>query len=251
MCFSAEASFTVGAVLVPAGVYCLQAAARKQPRLLPLAVVPVIFGLQQISEGFVWLGLARQDALLTRRAALVFLLPAMAGWPFWIPFLTWVKETHPFRKRILLLLTGCSTAWFWFLYVPLLVGPETLLTAQIHHHSIDYKLGDIPVSRHLQPGLVQFLYLLTVGAPFLIGSEKWGLVPTFLLTISALAASILFQHAFVSVWCFFAAGLAVFLVSVFYRLPQRPGFSTLPALAAEGDKVINPGASIVSPQQKL
>jgi hypothetical protein len=219
MCFSAEASFGAGAVLVPAGVYCLQAAARRKPRLLPLAAVPVFFGLQQISEGFVWLGLERGDTELTLRAALGFLLPALAGWPFWTPLLMWAMETHPVRKKLLLLWTALSTSWFWVLYLPLLVEPETLLTTHIQHHSIVYSLDDLPVYHYLSLLAVRILYVLTVTIPLVISSDRGGKVPALLVAATVVVAFVFFQYAFVSVWCFFAAVLSIILVCVFYRLP--------------------------------
>jgi hypothetical protein len=133
MCFSAEASFTVGGLLVPAGVYCVRAANYKNPRWLALAVVPIIFGIQQFSEGFVWLGLRWNGAQLTSEAALVFLFPALAGWPFWMPFMAWSMETQPVRQRLLLILTLLSTAWFWLLFFPLL-RPDPGPTVAIQRH---------------------------------------------------------------------------------------------------------------------
>lgn len=53
MCHSAGASFGVGAVLIPAGLYCLSAAARKDRAYVPLAVTPLVFGVQQCIEGCV------------------------------------------------------------------------------------------------------------------------------------------------------------------------------------------------------
>ena len=43
--------------------------------------------------------------------------------------------------------------------------------------------------------------------------------PGELLDKSALIAAVIFHYAFVSVWCFFAAVLAAYLVVFFYRLP--------------------------------
>jgi hypothetical protein len=219
MCFSAEASFTAGAVLLPAGVYCLQAAARKKPRLLPLAAVPVIFGLQQISEGLVWLGLERGDAALTAGAALGFLLPALAGWPFWTPLLMWAMETHPLRKRLLLFWTALSTVWFWVLYLPLLMEPEMLLTTSIQHHSIAYNFDDLAVYHYLPVLAVRILYLLTVTIPLVISSDRGGTVPALLVAGTVAVSLVFFHYAFVSVWCFFAAVLSIILVGVFYHLP--------------------------------
>src|SRR5437660_1254987 len=86
MCFSAEASFAVSAVLLPAGVYCTSVAVRKRPAYLPLAIVPIAFSLQQLCEGLVWTGLARNDGALVRVGSLSFLAFALAFWPFWVPF---------------------------------------------------------------------------------------------------------------------------------------------------------------------
>src|SRR5262249_7512718 len=74
VCFSAEASFAVGIALIPAGVYCLWAAALKKPSFLGLAAVPIFFGIQQISEGFVWQGrVSASEKIETQTASLVFL----------------------------------------------------------------------------------------------------------------------------------------------------------------------------------
>src|SRR5262249_14012472 len=73
MCFSAGATFAAGPPLLPAGLYCTRVAARGRPAYLPLALVPVVFSLQQFAEGFVWVGLAWGDDALVRAAALAFL----------------------------------------------------------------------------------------------------------------------------------------------------------------------------------
>ena len=54
MCFSAEASFTAAAVLLPAGAVAMRRAYQRDRKYLPLATLPVLFGLQQLFEGFVW-----------------------------------------------------------------------------------------------------------------------------------------------------------------------------------------------------
>src|SRR6516165_7960948 len=158
MCFSAAASFTVAAGLVPSGIYCLQAAARKNRRLLPIAAVPLLFGAQQASEGLVWIGLDQGDAELTRQASLAFLLPALALWPFWIPFMMWYKETEPVRRRLLLAMTVASLAWFFLLYLPIALGPRDLLTTHVVHHSIAYDYPDLPLYQVVPRAVLNLLY---------------------------------------------------------------------------------------------
>ena len=59
MCFSASASFVAGVTLSAAGVATLKQAKRKTE--IPFALMPLLFGIQQITEGVIWLTL-RQDA---------------------------------------------------------------------------------------------------------------------------------------------------------------------------------------------
>ena len=53
MCFSATASFSAGTVLTMLGVATLRATRRKAE--IPFAASPLLFGLQQIVEGLLWL----------------------------------------------------------------------------------------------------------------------------------------------------------------------------------------------------
>ena len=55
MCFSASASFTAAAVLMPLGLYSTHLArTNKQPHYVPLALTPFFFGVQQLVEGLEW-----------------------------------------------------------------------------------------------------------------------------------------------------------------------------------------------------
>ena len=55
MCFSATASFTAGTALSAVGGLTLRKSRGKAE--LPLALVPLIFGIQQLSEGVLWVSL--------------------------------------------------------------------------------------------------------------------------------------------------------------------------------------------------
>ena len=54
MCFSATASFTAAAVLLPSGVLSVYRAWRGDRRYLALSALPLLFGLQQLFDGMVW-----------------------------------------------------------------------------------------------------------------------------------------------------------------------------------------------------
>ena len=113
MCFSAHASFAAGAALLPAGVYCVRSALRKDTRYTLLALVPVVFGIQQVSEGFVWLGLEQDDAALVRHASVMYLFLALAFWPCWIALSLLVPETRPRQKKLFALLAWIPIRPFW------------------------------------------------------------------------------------------------------------------------------------------
>ncbi len=163
MCFSATASFAAGAVLTPAGVYCITAALRKRPGSLPLAVVPLAFGIQQISEGFVWEGLEHGDAALVRPASLVFLFVALAFWPFWFSFSSALMDPRPLARRLFTGLALASTVWFWVLFYPLVIGPDSLLETRIVHHSIFYDVLKLEVYRQVPVTVLRILYFACVA----------------------------------------------------------------------------------------
>jgi hypothetical protein len=221
MCFSAEASFTVGGALLPAGGFCIASALRKRPKYLPLAIVPFIFGLQQLSEGVVWIGIRRNNPELIRSASLVFLFFALAFWPFWFPLLTSVMETRRARRHSFIILTIISTFWFWVLYYPLLTGPESLLVTEIINHSIQYDILRLPIYNHVSVWPLRAFYFFCVALPLAFGSEGLGAIAGVIFGASAVFCGVVYAYAFVSVWCFFAAILTLYLCRIFYALPAR------------------------------
>jgi hypothetical protein len=228
VCFSPEASFAVGGALVPAGAYCVRAAWAKHPRLVPLALMPLAFAAQQIAEGFVWLGLRGGDAAQVRAASLVFLFFALAFWPAWPSVFNAFLETRPARKRLFVALAALTSAWFWVFYYPLPTGPESRLSVQIVHHSLDYSYFDLPVHHYVPRPVLRALYMLSIVAPMVLGQRFFGWLPLALLLGSVIVAAALFNYAFVSVWCFFAAALTGYLCVLFHRLPARTALKLQP-----------------------
>lgn len=69
MCFSATASFTAGTALSAVGGLTLRKSRGKAE--LPLALVPLMFGIQQLSEGVLWVSLRNDLVLLQTWATLI------------------------------------------------------------------------------------------------------------------------------------------------------------------------------------
>lgn len=219
MCYSPEASFALGGALFPVGAYCLRSAWVKDRRLLTLAVVPVLLGIQQIGEGFVWLALNAGDLERARLPSLVFLFFALALWPFWFSLVGAISETRPTNRRWLVVLAFLTSAWFWVLFYPLLAEPSRL-TPMVVHHSIRYEMA-LPIEAYLSRLLIRVLYLLSIVVPLAIGPRFFSVLPGFVLAGSAVVAAVAYEYAFASVWCFFAAISGLALCGIFYYLPAR------------------------------
>lgn len=226
MCFSPEASFAAGAALLPAGIFCLQAAVRKDVRFLPLAAVPIAFGVQQLTEGFVWLGLRNDNAALVERASVVYLFFAIAFWPCWIPLSLAACESRRRQQLALAGLTIAGLAWLW-LYFPMAIEPSKWFATRVVKHSIFYDVGDLP-GFAVAPRIVwRAGYLLIICASLAMGRFAPNASPWANAAGGGLVAVLfgvsygLYWYAFLSVWCFFAAFLSLLLCTAFYRLPAR------------------------------
>ena len=83
MCFSATASFSAGAVLLGFGALTLTAARR--PRELLFAAIPLLFAIQQLSEGVVWLTFRYEAPQLNAVMTHVYSFFSHVLWPVYVP----------------------------------------------------------------------------------------------------------------------------------------------------------------------
>jgi hypothetical protein len=197
MCFSATASFTAGAALVAVGTVTVH---RSHGRTeLPLALVPLLFGVQQISEGVLWLTLTRDLPVLQMWATNIFSFFSHAFWPIFVPFAILLVETSRRRRQALTVFVGLGLVVGLYLLVFLVQEP---LTAAVQGRSIVYE------SAHFYLGAVLVLYLLATCVSGLFSSHRCINVFGLLAFVLAVAAYLVSARTFVSVWCFFAAALS-------------------------------------------
>jgi len=221
MCFSATASFAVGAALTPAGVYCVRSAFTKDIRYLPLALTPLAFAAQQVAEGVVWVGLGREDPAWSTPASLVYLFFALSFWPVWIPLSAAFLEQRRFAQAILAVCLLAGLCWTWFLFVPIALDPDRWLTTEVVHCSIRYSSADLPMISVLGEDLMYVLYFIPIFLALGVSAKEPVPVFAILLLVLAVISHLVFAYAFVSVWCFFAAVLSLGLCHVFFTLPPR------------------------------
>jgi hypothetical protein len=224
MCFSADASFAAAAVLVPAGVYCTTQAFRKDRRMIPLGLVPLLFAVQQASEGFVWLAMTDGDAARATRPAQVFLFIAMILWPIWNSLCVQFVRASPLVLGTVRLLLLASFGWVWA-FGPVFLDAEHYLRLGLSHHSIRYDYSGLPVYRVMPIEMVRVLYTASLCLPWAIvwHNETHIRVLGVLFGVATVVTLLFYSHAFASVWCFFAAAISAYLCALFRSTPPPPG----------------------------
>lgn len=205
MCFSAGASFIAGGVLSTAGVATLKKT--KKASEVPLAATPFLFGIQQITEGFVWVALQQNLVMLSQVASFIFSLFAYALWPAYIPFAVLLLENNPIRRRIILplFILGLGVTGYLLYYIVLYP-----VSCQIVENSIHYA-ESVPYGMNLF-----WLYVLAGAASCFASSHKLIRVFGLLLIASICVAYYFHAFTFVSVWCFFAAILSL-VIYLFFK----------------------------------
>jgi hypothetical protein len=198
MCFSATASFVAGGALTAAGL--VTARQVKTNEQLPFALMPLLFGIQQLIEGVVWVTAGMP--WLQGTAAFAFVMFSHVIWPTYVPFAVLMLEPAGRRRTALkvLLLIGVSISLWLYIYAtqrPV----EVALTGRGCVY--DVNVPAIPY------GLAA--YVLVTCASCLISRHKF----VRLLGVSLIGALGLalfaYQQAFYSVWCFFAAILSLMI----------------------------------------
>ena len=210
MCFSASVSFGSGIFLSIIGLLALCKAPKKY---LLFAAVPLLFAIQQISEGFLWrLSVTDPSGQLRQAMIYTFLFFAFVVWPTWIPLSTYVFESDKKRKQILGYLLIFGAVISAVLLAGLVLKGATASAEGCH---IVYS---VPQWIPAPPLLALFLYAIAVLAPFFIASLPGASFIGLLIGLSCIIAWFVWHTAFTSVWCFFAAILSLFIL---FYLPSK------------------------------
>lgn len=212
MCFSATASFGAAIVLSAIGVIAIKKAQR--PSQLPLAFIPIVFALQQVSEGFVWLCLTHPEYSQWQvTASHFFMVFAHVVWPVWIPFSVVIPEENKLRKKIL--------------YVILVMA--VLLSASEIYCMIAYPIEAVINEHHIQYNahypqifitVTDVFYGIVTLIPCFISSTKRMWLLGVALVLSLVIAEIFYDIYLVSVWCFFAAVMSMIVYFIIIT-PRR------------------------------
>lgn len=210
MCFSATGSFGVATVL--AGISAVTLTQKKPPSHRFLAAIPLLFAIQQVSEGIVWLTIGSDASRVHAAAVAIFLAFAVIVWPTWVPLSLFPIERTPARKkalRALLALGACvSTYAAWLLF-------HGRPVARVNGHSLAYsyaELGNVRVLTLYFP-----LYFTASVVPFFVSTMEKANLMGVVLVGSLVATFLIERQTLTSVWCFFASilsGLIILSIAV-------------------------------------
>ncbi len=206
MCFSAGASFTAGAVLGTIGVISISKS--KKPSQLLFAAIPMIFGIQQAFEGFVWLSFSKEEFIPWHTTLVYsFLFFAQILWPTWVPLSMSLLENDPVRKKWLKGITACGILASVITTYRLINYP---VIAGIEQHHVHYSIQ----APQIFMVITSVLYLISTIFPGYFSGVKHMKLLSSVMLGSLILSKIFFSVYFISVWCFFAALLSVIVLYI-------------------------------------
>ncbi|HEY3945345.1 MAG TPA: DUF6629 family protein [Solirubrobacteraceae bacterium] len=207
MCFSPQADFTAGAVIAGLGVQTLRRV--RVRRELIVGALPLLLGIHQLVEGFVWLGLRGEvSPRLGDAAKETYIVFAHAILPALVPLGFTLLEPERTRAR-----------WMWPLVgLGLLLGAYLLwqvtaypVGAQLQARCIDY-------TTHTPNDLLTgVLYVVVTCGPALISSRRYLRWFGVVSVIGVIAAALVRADELTSLWCAYVALVSVLILEHFRR----------------------------------
>jgi hypothetical protein len=172
-------------------------------------MLPLLFGVQQLSEGVVWWSLDHSAATLNSASTLTYMLFSHVLWPVFVPFSFLCMETVRWRRRLMVMFVGIGV-------VVALAGLHTVFagshTSRVSRDSIQY---DLP------PWYVVALYLFATCIGALCSSRTLIKGMGAAALALALVTLWLYVSVFVSLWCFFCALLTVMIFASYLSKRSR------------------------------
>ncbi len=217
MCFSAPVSF--GSAIVIGSVGLIIFSRKVSKKFIPLAMIPLIFSLQQAMEGIVWLSVDTPDNESMQKLGMYsFLSVATVFWPTWCPFAVYAMEPKVSRKRWL------SVVWV----IGAVVSLFALDGLMMHGAQMEVSCGHIAyraissffrmLTEHAFLGSVALgAYTLATIGPMFISSVSLMRVLGVAISAGWLSAQFFYSMYFASVWCFFSAIASVLIYFVVTR----------------------------------
>ncbi len=216
MCFSPEADFTAGLLITGLGVATLRRV-RTRPELV-VGVLPLLFGLHQLIEGFVWLGLRGQvPPAIGNAAKETYIVYAHAVLPIIVPLGFMLLEPDRRRARSMWPLLALGSVLGLYLLWQVIAFP---VGVQERARCLDY------TTHTPNDVFIGVLYVAVTCGPALMSSRRhlrwFGLISLLGVIVTAIVRI----DELTSVWCLYVALVSVLIFAHFSRrraLEPRPG----------------------------
>lgn len=199
MCFSAPVSFVASGALAVTGLATLHKV--KSKRHLPLAIMPLLFSVQQLIEGFIWLTPFNSPVNLF--LVYGFLFFAYLLWPAYFPLAVFLVEDNAQRSHIMKIILLAGGLVSTGLLIAVILKPPVIDVVDCH-------IGHPYVLDALY-GVSYPFYLAAVGLAPMLSSHRIIRLFGFTVFVSGIITVIVNRITFVSLWCFFAAVLSLLL----------------------------------------
>ena len=197
MCFSATASFTAGVPLLLVGVITISRVRNRKDLLY--ALIPMLFAIQQLIEGALWLTFPDKAPLLKMVLTYAYSVFSHVLWPMYIPVAVLLLEPVAWRRKVLIAIALAGTFIGLYLLYYLVRFP---IEAEVIDHHIVY------ISPHFYALYAMGLYLLGTCISSLFSSHRIVKLFGVAAFVSFMLAYAIYATWFISVWCFFAAILS-------------------------------------------
>ncbi|HEB79969.1 MAG TPA: hypothetical protein ENI79_05800 [Rhodospirillales bacterium] len=216
MCFSEPVSFAAGSALIAGGAFASWKAWKISKKYMPIALMPVMAGIQQFMEGYVWMGLSGGDSSMVWLGAMGFIFFSWLLWPIWIPFSVYVLEPpESRRKNMFLYFALAGTALGLALYIPHLLYPDWV-NVTINRDSLAYE-GTMLLDYLIPRWLTYAIYMFLLIAPPLMSTYLH--IRLFGLTLIAIVSVVYFflVYAYISFFCLLAGIGTLHLIYIILR----------------------------------
>ena len=209
MCFSAPVSFIAGVTLIVIGIATLKMTRKKSE--IPFALIPLLFGAQQIVEGMLWLSFLDQEPMFNTTMTYLFTLFSHVLWPIYVPFSILMIETVAWRKKVLWGFQLIGGGIGVYLLYSIIKYPVISFIDESMVYVLPY------VRQH--PAME--LYLAATCVAPLFSSHNFVRLFGVLTLVLFFAALWFYTVALFSVWCFFSAILST-LIYLHFKYIKTP-----------------------------
>lgn len=174
---------------------------------VPYAAIPLIFGVQQLVEGFLWRSLPAQNTT-AHVLTIAYLLFSNVLWPIYVPVAVWLLEPRSARRRTIAWTVAGGSAVGLFFLAAILTHPVTSAIKGMH---IKYHIP------HHHDAIAVAVYAAATCLAPLLSTHRTVRLFGIVLTTSMIVAAIVYLRWFASVWCFFAAVVSALVFLHFWR----------------------------------